>query len=137
MTTTKNFTVRETAHIDGGAYRWVEFADGSARVEEWRGGKWVPGGATFDVFFETPPVGAAFARRLGIPPEDLMIEREKPKEDKPPENLTAKRLREAIDLGVKLAEEEALFKLAMKARQTRAAELDRRRPHLIVNNMLH
>jgi hypothetical protein len=43
----------------------------------------------------------------------------------------------AIDLGVKMAEVEALFKLAMKARQARAAELDRRRPHLIVNNTLH
>lgn len=38
--------------------------------------------------------------------------------------LTAEDLREAISLGVKLAEEEALFKLTMKAKQV--AELDRR-----------
>ena len=42
----------------------------------------------------------------------------------------------AIRLGVRLAEEEALFKLTMNARQVRAAELERRRPHL-VNNTLH
>jgi hypothetical protein len=74
-----------------------------------------------------------------LPPEERWIERkepEKPKAEKPPEDLTASRLREAIDLGVRLAEEEALFKLTMKARQVRAAELERRRPHL-VNTTLH
>ena len=76
-------------------------------------------------------------RGLGIAAKDVAIEREKPKADKPPENLTASRLREAIDLGVRLAEEEALFKLTMKARQVRAAEIERRRPRLIVNNTLH
>jgi hypothetical protein len=45
-------------------------------------------------------------------------------------------LREAIRLGVKMAEADALFKLTMKARHVRAAELERRRPHL-VNNTLH
>ena len=44
------------------------------------------------------------------------------------------RLREAIDLGVRLAEEDALFRLTMKARQVRTAEIERRRPHLIVDN---
>jgi hypothetical protein len=73
-------------------------------------------------------------RGFGIPPKDLMIEREKPKAKKPPENLTASRLREAIDLGVKMAEADALFKLTMKARQVRAAEIERRRPHLVVDN---
>ena len=126
--------VLETGKIDGGAYRWVEFADGSARVEEWRGGKWIPGGATFNEFFFTPPVSPRFAAELGIPPEDLIIEREKPKAEKPPEDLTASRLRAAIDLGVRLAEEDALFRLTMKARQVRAAEIEERRPHLIVNN---
>jgi hypothetical protein len=43
--------------------------------------------------------------------------------------LTAKQLRQAIELGTKLAEEEALFKLAMKAKQV--AELDRQRPRLV------
>jgi len=43
--------------------------------------------------------------------------------------LTAEELRQAIKLGVKLAEEEALFKLTMKAKQV--AELDRRRPRLV------
>jgi hypothetical protein len=75
-----------------------------------------------------------------LPPEERAIERkepEKPKAEKPPEDLTAKRLREAMDLGVKMAEEEALWKLTMKAREVRAAEIERRRPHLIVNNTLH
>jgi len=71
-------------------------------------------------------------RGLGIAAKDVAIEREKP--EKPPEDLTAKRLREAIDLGVKMAEADALLKLTMKARQVRAAEIDRRRPHLIVDN---
>jgi hypothetical protein len=133
----KNFTVLDTGYIDGGAYRWVKLADGSGRVEEWKGDKWVPGGASFAEFFDSPPVGRAFAARLGIPPEDLMIEREKPKAAKPPEDLTASRLREAIDLGVKMAEEDALFRLTMKARQVRAAEIEARRPHLSVNNTLH
>jgi hypothetical protein len=64
-------TVFDTGHIDGGAYRIVELADGSARVEEWRGGKWVPGGASFGEIADAPPVGAAFAARLGIPAEDI------------------------------------------------------------------
>jgi hypothetical protein len=70
-TRSENFTVRDTAHIDGGAYRWIELPDGSARVEEWRGGKWVPGGATFWEFLDKPPVGPAFAAKLGIPADDL------------------------------------------------------------------
>jgi hypothetical protein len=73
-TKSKNFTVRDTAHIDGGAYRWIELPDGSARVEEWRGGKWVPGGATFGEFLDNPPVGPAFAAELGIPPSDLVVD---------------------------------------------------------------
>ena len=76
-------------------------------------------------------------RGLGIPPKDLMTEREKPKAAKPPEDLTASRLRAAIDLGVRLAEEDALFRLTMKARQVRAAEIEERRPHLVVNTTLH
>ena len=47
------------------------------------------------------------------------------------------RLREAIELGVKMAEADALAMLTAKARQVRAAEIERRRPHLIVNNTLH
>jgi hypothetical protein len=43
--------------------------------------------------------------------------------------LTEKQLRQAIELGTQLAEEEALFKLAMKAKQV--AELDRQRPRLV------
>jgi hypothetical protein len=50
------------------------------------------------------------------------------------ERRKANELREAIRLGVRLAEEEALFKLTMRARQVRAAELGRRRPHLVVDN---
>jgi hypothetical protein len=119
------FTVRETAKIDGGAYRWVEFADGSARVEEWRGGKWVPGGATFDEFFETPPVSPRFATELGIPLADVTIERNEPNTATAPPKLSRMDLRAVMDLGVRLAEEEALWKLAMKARHTRAAELER------------
>jgi hypothetical protein len=69
--------------------------------------------------------------------EDLTVGWEKPKAEKPPEDLTAKRLREAMDLGVRLAEEEALWKLTMKARQVRAAEIEERRPRLVVDNTLH
>jgi hypothetical protein len=48
--------------------------------------------------------------------------------------MTASRLREAIDLGVKMAEADALAMLTAKARQVRAAELERRRPRLVVDN---
>jgi hypothetical protein len=129
--------VLDTGKIDGGAYRWVELADGSARVEKWKGNKWVPGGASFGEIADNPPVSARFAAELGIPMADVTIEREKPKTAKPPEDLTASRLREAIDLGVRLAEEDALFRLTMKTREVRAAKIEERRPHLVVNNTLH
>jgi hypothetical protein len=67
--------VLETGHIDGGAYRWLELADGSWRVEEWRGDKWVPGGASFGEFFDSPPVGPEFASELGIPMADIRVVR--------------------------------------------------------------
>jgi hypothetical protein len=63
--------VLSTGHIDGGAYRAVETPDGGAMVEEWKGGKWVPGGAGYGEVREAPPVSAQFAARLGIPIEDL------------------------------------------------------------------
>lgn len=66
-------TVLATGHIDGGAYRWVELPDGSSRVEEWRGGTWVPGGASIGEFSFALPVGAAFAAKLGIPMSDLEV----------------------------------------------------------------
>jgi hypothetical protein len=69
--TSANVTVRDTGHIDAGAYRVVRMADGSERVEEWRGGAWEQGGATFGEIADAPPVGPAFAAMLGIPPEDL------------------------------------------------------------------
>jgi hypothetical protein len=136
MTTTKNFTVYETAKIDGGAYRWIEFPDGSAKVEGWGPKGWTPGGATLDEFLFAPPVSPKFAAELGIPLADVTIERKKPNTAPAPskERDNEKFLREAIDLGVKMAEADALFKLTMKARQVRAAELDRGRPHLIVKN---
>ena len=46
-----------------------------------------------------------------------------------PSKLTDKQMRQAIQLGTKLAEEEALYMLAMKAKQV--AELDRQRPRLV------
>jgi hypothetical protein len=52
----------------------------------------------------------------------------------PKERDNEKFLREAIDLGVKMAEADALLMLTRKARQVRAAEIERRRPHLIVDN---
>jgi hypothetical protein len=55
----------------------------------------------------------------------------------PPKLSDEDRLREAIDLGVKMAEADALLMLTRKARQVRATEIERRRPHLIVNNTLH
>ncbi|MGA8695433.1 MAG: hypothetical protein WB689_16660 [Xanthobacteraceae bacterium] len=45
-----------------------------------------------------------------------------------PSKLTDKQMREAISLGVKMAEADALLMLERKARQV--AELDRRRPRL-------
>ena len=65
------FTVWETGYVDGGCYRIVEFTDGSARVEEWRGGKWIPGGASFGEFFMAMPVSARRAVEFGIPIEDV------------------------------------------------------------------
>ena len=71
-----------------------------------------------------------------LPPEergDLIIA--PPKRDNP-KLSDEDRLRLAIDLGVKMAEADALLMLTRKARQVRAAELERRRAHL-VNNTLH
>jgi hypothetical protein len=62
----ENFTVRETGQIDGGAYRVVEFPDGSARVEGWGAKGWTPGGASFGEIFDAPPVSPRFAAELGI-----------------------------------------------------------------------
>ena len=82
-----------------------------------------------------------------LPPEERWLGKrdEKPNTaTAPPPNapemtntLSEEDLREAIRLGVKIAEEEALWKLTMKARQVRAAEIERRRPDLIVNTTLH
>jgi hypothetical protein len=47
------------------------------------------------------------------------------------------RLRDAIRLGVKMAEADALAMLTAKARQVRAAEIEERQPHLVVNTTLH
>lgn len=58
-----------TGHIDGGAYRLLKLADGSGRVEGPNG--WVPGGAGAGEVMDAPPVGRAFAAKLGILPEDL------------------------------------------------------------------
>ena len=68
----ENLTVLDTGKIDGGAYRWVKLADGSGRVEEWRGDKWVPGGASFGEIANAPPVSPGFASELGIPTSDLV-----------------------------------------------------------------
>jgi hypothetical protein len=174
----KTFTVLATGKVDGGAYRWVELADGSSRVEEWRGDKWIPGGASIGEVADAPPVGAAFAAELGIPLADIrtaptrshaelddreselqletldrLIEERRrlnrvrtdaeldDRESKVMEamfearrrrrssKLTANELREAIRLGVKMAEHEALLKLTLKARQV--AEHDWRRPRLV------
>ena len=73
--------VLSTAKIDGGAYRWVELADGSSLVEGWDAacGSWKAGGATIgEVMGETPPVSPEFATRLGIPIEDLQEGTDRP-----------------------------------------------------------
>jgi hypothetical protein len=49
--------------------------------------------------------------------------------------LSASDLRQAIKLGTKIAESEALFMSAMKARQV--AELDRQRPRLVWDRDRH
>jgi len=74
-----------------------------------------------------------------LPPEERWLGKrdEKPNTATTPPKLSEEDLREAIRLGVKFAEAEALWKLTMKARQVRAAEIERRRPRLIVNNTLH
>ena len=124
----KNLKVLATGHIDGGAYRWVKLADGSSRVEGWGPKGWTPGGASLSEIFDAPPVSERFAAELGIPMSDLTT----PPTPRPPARseakLTAKDLREAISLGVKMAEADALLMLERKARQV--AELDRRRPRL-------
>jgi len=71
----ENLTVLDTGKIDGGAYRWVKLADGSGRVEKWRGDKWVRGGASFGEFFDSPPVSPRFAAELGIPMADIRVVR--------------------------------------------------------------
>jgi hypothetical protein len=130
-TTSENLTVLDTGKIDGGAYRWVKLADGSGRVEKWRGNKWTPGGASFGEFLNSPPVSAGFASELGIPPKDLMTEREKPNTATAPPRKrdNEKFLREAIRLATEWAEEDALRMLAMKTKQI--AEHDRHRKKLV------
>ena len=131
VTPTKIIT---TAKVDGGAFRLIEIADGSGRIEwrieEWkaRERKWVPGGADLDELLGcTPPITSSFAAGLGIPLSDIRVA--PPVRTAAPAKLTEKDLREAIKLGVRLAEEAALWKLTMKAKQV--AELDRRRPRLV------
>ena len=46
-------------------------SSGSGKIEAWRDGKWVPGGADIEEFMFAPPVSAAFAARVGIPASDL------------------------------------------------------------------
>jgi hypothetical protein len=67
--------VVSTGKIDGGAYRLVELPDGSGRVEEWKAGAWVTGGASISEVFDAPPVSAKTAADFGIPLEDLQIDR--------------------------------------------------------------
>jgi hypothetical protein len=68
---TKNFTVLATGKIDGTAYRLIELADGSARLENWGPKGWTLGGATLSEIFDSPPISAKFAAELGIPKSDL------------------------------------------------------------------
>jgi hypothetical protein len=121
----ENLKVLDTGHIDGGAYRWVELADGSGRVENWGPKGWAPGGASIGEIADAPPVSERFAAKFGIPMSDLTT----PPTPRPPARsetkLTDKQMRQAISLGAKMAEANALLMLAMKARQL--AELDRRR----------
>ena len=67
----ENLKVLATGHIDGGAYRWVEMADGSGRVEGWGPKGWTPGGASIGEIADAPPVSPKFAGELGIPLSDL------------------------------------------------------------------
>ena len=69
-----------------------------------------------------------------LPPEERWNPMIAPPKRDNPKLSDEDRLRLAIDLGVKMAEADALFKLTMKARQVRAAEIERRRPHLVVDN---
>jgi hypothetical protein len=68
-----------------------------------------------------------------LPPEERAAMTAPPKRDNP-KLSDEDRLREAINLGVKMAEADALFRLTMKARQVRAAEIEERRPRLVVDN---
>jgi hypothetical protein len=67
----ENFKLLATGKIDGGAYRWIKFADGSGRVEAWTDKGWEPGGASLREIADAPPVSPMFAARLGIPLADV------------------------------------------------------------------
>ena len=74
-----------------------------------------------------------------LPPEERGLGKrdEKPNTATAPPKLSEEDLREAIRLGVKMAEADALLMLTRKARQVRAAEIEERRPHLVINPTLH
>jgi|SRR6516164_9801069 hypothetical protein len=69
-----------------------------------------------------------------LPPEERAAPMTAPPKRDNPKLSDKDRLREAIDLGVKMAEADALLMLTRKARQVRAAEIEERRPHLVVDN---
>jgi hypothetical protein len=98
MTTFKVYTAGK---IDGGAYRIIEFADGSSRIENWGPKGWVPGGATFGEFFYAPPVSARFAAELDIPISDIEILRDP---DTPPPRCSAEVLPVSSLLATRIAE---------------------------------
>jgi hypothetical protein len=68
--------------------RLVEFEDGSARVETWRKGAWVPGRAAKASVAKGPPACADLLARLGVPPMPG-----EPKHDPEPLRVYAAKLR--------------------------------------------
>lgn len=103
--------------IEGDVARVIKEPNGSGRIDVWtKGAGWTeaaPGSITPDQFMPGAcrPVSARDAARVGMP------------------LFAAKDLRE---LGVKMAEVDALLMLKRKARQV--AELDHWRPRLVIDN---
>jgi hypothetical protein len=74
--------------------RLVEFEDGSARVETWRNGAWVPGRAAKASVAKGPPASADLLARLGVPPMSGV-----PRHDPEPIQIRVAKLRRCLMCG--------------------------------------
>ena len=56
----------EPTRTNGSVSRLVEMPDGSSRVETWRDGAWMPGGADVSAVMRGAPASAELLAELGV-----------------------------------------------------------------------